>query len=110
MTERYEKDKLYKAFIDMYSYNYATEGIKNIYDCVIKEYYNNEISKSNMITINDVVADWYNNEGLNFVWGMLVLMFGDYGTSPRSGWLNVSKDLIDFLKDVLEDLEEMFKY
>lgn len=36
-------------------------------------------------------------------------MFGDYGTSPRSGWLYVSKDLIDFLKNVLEDLEVRFK-
>ena len=35
-------------------------------------------------------------------WMILVVQFGDYGTSPRSGWLDMSnKDkIIDFIDDI----------
>lgn len=49
---------------------------------------------------------WYDNEGLNFVWGMLNLMFGEYGSSPRSGWFFYSKELVEFLSDMNVDLKE----
>lgn len=31
--------------------------------------------------------DLKNNTGLTIIWMILVDMFGDYGTSPRSGWI-----------------------
>ena len=107
MTERYEKDKVYAAFVDMYSYNYDVDALKIIQERVVKEYESHDTFCVVTIGINDVDDDWYDNEGLNFVWGMLVLMFGDYGTSPRSGWLNVGKDLIDFLEDMIANLKEL---
>jgi len=35
-------------------------------------------------------------------WMMLVLMFGDYGTSPRSGWIYLEKkqEIIDFIDKI----------
>lgn len=37
------------------------------------------------------------------LWQMLILMFGDYGTSPRSGWIyrEYCNDAADFLEYVL---------
>lgn len=107
MTEKYESNKIYQAFVDMYSYNYPTDGLEVIYNRIVEEYESHDTFQVITIGINDIDDDWYDNEGLNFVWGMLVLLFGDYGTSPRTGWLNVSKELIDFLKDMLENLKEL---
>ena len=46
------------------------------------------------------------NDGAQFVWGMLVLMFGDYGASPRIGWIYISDELINFLEDMQKDLND----
>ena len=32
------------------------------------------------------------------LWSMLVLMFGDYGTSPRTGWINDITGCIEFIE------------
>lgn len=45
---------------------------------------------------------------LQFVWMLCVLTFGDYGTSPRYGWINgEDKDLFDaFIDDITETARE----
>lgn len=104
-TDPCKKDKMYQAFVDMYSYNYSTDALKVIYDRAVEEYESHDAFEVITIGINDVDDDWYDNEGLNFVWGMLVLMFGEYGSSPRTGWLIIGQELIDFLKNMIKDLE-----
>ena len=50
--------------------------------------------------------EWEENGGCLF-WEWLVLMFGDYGTSPRMGWIipeNV-KPLKDFLQRHLNEMK-----
>ena len=37
---------------------------------------------------------------------MLVVWFGDYGTSPRSGWIEETVECKQFLLDVYNDLPE----
>lgn len=61
----------------------------------------------------------YSDEQFEIFWMILVLQFGDYGTSPRSGWiLEENKDkVIEFIDKItstysssdeyLEDLEEI---
>lgn len=105
VEDSYKNNAMYKAFVDMYSYNYSTDALKVIYDRIVEEYESHDAFEVINIGIGDVDDDWYDNEGLNFVWGMLVLMFGEYGSSPRTGWLVVSQELIDFLKTMLKDLE-----
>lgn len=46
--------------------------------------------------------DFYYNKELNVLWILLVSMFGEYGTSPRSGWIERPKEAAQFLKDVLK--------
>ena len=38
----------------------------------------------------------------NVIWMILVSMFGDYGTSPRGGWIERCEECADFLKQVVE--------
>jgi len=42
------------------------------------------------------------NEGLQLLWMMCVLMYGDYGTSPRYGWINRWDECRQFLLDITE--------
>lgn len=37
------------------------------------------------------------NEGLEVLWMICVLLFGNYGTSPRSGWVEKTKECREFL-------------
>ena len=50
--------------------------------------------------------DMYYDEELNVLWLLLVEMFGEYGTSPRSGWIEKRKECADFLETIVE-IEEL---
>ena len=55
-----------------YSYNRSDEEMFSLYDELIKRF------------DRDMSVEW-SDDG-NIIYSTLVLMFGDYGTSPRSGW------------------------
>lgn len=48
----------------------------------------------------------FQNEQLEVLKMMLVVWFGDYGTSPRSGWIEETAECKQFLLDVYNDLPE----
>lgn len=48
------------------------------------------------------------NEELNVLWILLVEMFGDCGTSPRSGWIEKISECANFLETVVEIEELLF--
>ena len=50
--------------------------------------------------------DMYYDEELNVLWLLLVEMFGECGTSPRSGWIEKRKECADFLETIVE-IEEL---
>lgn len=41
-----------------------------------------------------------------FIWSMLVLAYGDYGTSPRSGWITDFSDYDMFIDKLLDTIME----
>ena len=43
----------------------------------------------------------------NIIYGMLVVLWGDYGTSPRGGWLE--NKYIDRITDCIDDIIKEFK-
>lgn len=45
----------------------------------------------------------------DIIYGFLILMYGDYGTSPRSGWLNgeITKCISKCISDLTEKYKEM---
>lgn len=61
--------------------------------------------------IEEVIARVHNpwgeeqwtDEG-NILYGMLVLCYGDYGTSPRGGWIDTNK------QQIINELEEELKH
>lgn len=102
MTNKYENDKLYAALIDTAMYNFGSTVFENLLDVVKKA----AVENKTIATWDSDLKD-FESPDLNQFWCMLVLMFGDYGTSPRVGWLAPSAELIQFLEDVVADLKEL---
>lgn len=95
MTNRYETDKIYAAMVDTYSYNYDTELVENLLI---------DLNTNGQVGAKD---EWTDNEGLDQFWCMFVLLFGDYGTSPRFGWLYGTEKSRSFMKEFYDDLKEL---
>lgn len=55
-----------------------------------------------------VPDDIYDDERINLIWMILVCMYGDYGTSPRSGWLELKnkEKIINFIDKVTTTYRE----
>lgn len=53
-----------------------------------------EDPKSNHIHRPD---EYRGDGGLEILWMICVLLFGNYGTSPRSGWIEKTKECREFL-------------
>lgn len=41
---------------------------------------------------------------IQFIWMICVLLFGDYGTSPRTGWIEKKEDFYNFI-DLITELD-----
>lgn len=48
----------------------------------------------------------FDDHGLEVFWMLCVLMFGNYGTSPRSGWIEDHAGCIEFLKIITKKTAE----
>ena len=48
----------------------------------------------------------YDYGQLEIIWMFLVYMFGDYGTSPRTGWIDKEnfKDVADYIDMIFDEL------
>lgn len=58
-----------------------------------------------------VLGSYRHSDDGNIIYGFLILMYGDYGTSPRSGWLDNDSmgpilKCLDYLIDKYKQLEE----
>jgi len=42
----------------------------------------------------------------SYAWMLCVCMFGDYGTSPRYGWIEKPEEAIKFLESILPDPDD----
>ena len=44
----------------------------------------------------------------DIIYGFLVLMFGDYGTSPRTGWIeNYNEEIAKCINELMEEYKRM---
>lgn len=66
---------------------------------------NNNYSTKDLEDFNDrVFGNIYYfdyRERHTVIWQILVMMFGDYGTSPRYGWIQKTKECADFLQMIV---------
>lgn len=100
MTDKYDNDIYYRAFLSALWYNYEFELVADLYEKVMNN------PENDYLPIGEVDDFWQDNEGANILWCQLVEMFGDCGTSPRTGWLNKSKAK-EFITALYTDLKEM---
>ena len=80
------------ALTGSYSYNIDDHAMELLYRELIKRF-------------NSENCPW-TDEG-DIVFGTMVILFGEYGTSPRSGWFydkTIVKDCVRWLEDELKAL------
>ena len=59
-------------------------------------------------TTGYILPDYYKKydgqlkEWLEMFWMISVMLFGDYGTSPRSGWIEKKEEFYKFIDDITE--------
>ena len=54
-------------------------------------------SWADVLDIDPKIQDWGSEE--HTIWMMLVGMFGDWGTSIRSGWIEEIDECVEYLRD-----------
>ena len=92
----------YETFFD--ELKKQTHYHKNITYEFVVEYVSNCTPKRYYTTPN--VKYTYEYGQVEIIWMILVLMFGNYGTSPRTGW--IEKDKFPELINFIELLEGVF--
>ena len=81
-----------KAIFTSYLYNREYKHIISLCDEVIKR-------------VQRIKCVNWSDDG-DIIYGILVIMFGDYGTSQRSGWI---EEHIEDITECLNDLIEVYK-
>ena len=96
------------GFISVASYNGYTTVLKEWRDQLDKAIKNNEYSLCCPLGIcsNGDTTQAYIFGQLQVLWMFLVTLFGDYGTSPRYGWIEKMAECKSFLDDIIKELEE----
>lgn len=88
-------------FVDSYTtslyYNRDTEDVVKLLEEVIERL--KEPYKYSTVWTDDG----------NILYGTLVLMYGDYGVSPRAGWIDkeIMKDIIKIFEEILKEYKEI---
>lgn len=65
---------------------------------------NSTITNSSIIIIPSFLKEYDHNHYLRVLWSVLVMEYGDYGTSPRFGWLEIEN-----VKDLPDEIERWIK-
>lgn len=78
---------------------------------LLKDYINNYQPKSKYDSIpwpEHILGNYISDLFPRIVWFLMVEMFGDCGTSPRVGWINIDKkdDAIAFLENISKTYNE----
>lgn len=77
------------------TYNYFDDGfLKKLRDDIEKTY----------LRGNDSFFQGFIDNGMDqLIYSWLVMMYGDYGTSPRGGWIIDMKGAVKWLDEFMED-------
>lgn len=112
-------DEKCKEFVDAFmvvaNYNGYVDNIKLIRKYIIKENRKHELDIQSS-PFSRIVSYPHNRKDIlcnnpdnldRVLWSCLVVMFGDYGTSPRFGWIVDIDECIEFLDKMIERFDEM---
>ena len=100
------KDELIYALNAIVFYNGIYEPLLKLKEDLI-----NQKTDDNYLLIDEFPEykyEEYNDNQFNIFWMMLVLLYGDYGTSPRSGWLEMrnKEKIIEFIDKITTELKD----
>lgn len=77
--------------------------IYNGYDEIVREWANIELATGeNMLFRSDSNCNEWEAAQIEIIWMMLVIMFGDWGTSPRYGWIEKIHEFRNFVQQITE--------
>lgn len=101
MTIFKDQEQILEAILVSYEYNYNDKYLIDVYEDVINRLENGSYRKPT-------------EEG-HIINGILTLLYGDYGTSPRYGWFDKDKsavkaDCIRILKEHIYELNDRIFY
>lgn len=92
------------------------EPIKEVVEAIFASYYYNRSLYHSFNLCKEIRARVINNSEAiwtddgDIIYGILVLLYGDYGTSPRSGWIIENKeDIISCIDDILKESEAEYE-
>lgn len=75
----------------------------NGYEKVVREWSNlKPTTGENLLFRPPLDYNDYEVAQLELIWMILVVMFGDWGTSPRYGWIDNISEFINFLRQITE--------
>jgi hypothetical protein len=88
-----------ESFCDLAYYNGHEEVFKKIYE-YLKEHKNDEYT----IPFPPFLDVYHCNDLPRTFWSILVIEYGDYGTSPRYGWIEVEN-----VERIIEEMESFYE-
>lgn len=108
-----DKDKIFDSLCSIISYN----GLDDFLNYLMTVVSGNRLRR---ITAEQIkIFYWYLHPDddtwifstydygqLEMIWMFLVLLFGDYGTSPRTGWIEEDNfvELYNFLEEIFDNM------
>lgn len=102
------------AMVKSLNYNRATDYTMEVCHRIIKRIDKDYNYRS--ITADDKPVDKETidsiEDDVNNIYGTVVMLYGDYGTSPRKGWIeckSIEQEIINALIDAIKDFAYSYK-
>ena len=100
-----DKNKItVESFYKLAWYNGFDKEIKRLYKYINKEYKKGS-TEHRHVSMPEWLEEYDCNHFLRVFWSILVIEYGDYGTSPRYGWLECDR-VKYFIKDLHDTIQE----
>ena len=102
-------DKIISAIASIVQYNGLDDNLKSIKNTLLNT------SKEDYITLKDIDfedkililpgnrTEIYLASQVHFIYMLLVMLYGNYGTSPRFGWIEDNEGAAAFIDKLLND-------
>ena len=117
MTDRIPECPFDEAFLWALSYDGYDDELNGIIEYIesnIDEYVDNGDYKHVVFPRQDMgfltQKDVERDEPNSILWMILVQMFGDYGSSPRYGWIKHPHECVEYLKELRFRAYGPYKY
>lgn len=92
-----------EAYINSLCYNGHDETLMHLMRWILDQM---ELKPDEYIEIPDFISNLDCDHPLHILWSTMIMLHGNYGTSPRYGWLEPSQDLLNTILTIIHYMEE----